>query len=319
MAHIVRSRLRLPLLASLMSAAVFPALAAQAASAELRPAVGRAYSFSIGTLQALVLWDGTIVQPNDGKSVFLGDSQAVGAILRAANLPSDRIKLNVELLLVRAGKRTLLFDTGAGTNLGPTTGRLPESLAAAGIDPASITDIFITHAHPDHVGGLLTPDGKPAFPNSTIHISAPEWAWLNAMGGEAAAKLEIRNYDALIEAMKPRVATFAPGATVIPELVQAIAVEGHTPGHSAYRILSGGASLVDIGDAAHHFILSVGHPGILNAFDNNRAEAIFTRKALLNQLADTKQRVYAGHFPFPGLGIIVHHGATFEWKPEMAR
>jgi len=204
----------------------------------------------------------------------------------------------------------MLFDTGVGSKGGENGGRLPASMAAAGVDPASVTDIFISHTHGDHVGGLLKADGALAFPNARVHMSAPEWAWLQdqAKQSETAA--------ALVKAIAPKVASFAPGAEILPGLVKAVEIRGHTPGHSGYRITSGDSSLLYAGDAMHHYVVSVREPDWPIQFDGDKPVAAASRRALLDQSAKTGQRLYLVHFPFPGLGTVKAEGNGFAWVPE---
>src|ERR1700736_6399764 len=112
-------------------------------------------------------------------------------------------------------------------------------MAAAGENPAIATDIFISHAHGDHVGGLVTPAGTLAFPNATIHMSVPEWTWLSGMSAENGKNVGISQVTALVAAIRTKVAPFEPGADLLPGIVKAVEIKGHTPGHSAYRIGSG--------------------------------------------------------------------------------
>ena len=124
------------------------------------------------------------------------------------------------------------------------------SLEAADVAPEDVTHIFISHSRFDHVGGLAK-DGALVFPNATIHMSAPEWEFMQANEQQAA----------IVSAISDRVETFEPGAELIPGLLTAVETQGHTPGHSSYRVTSGEESLLYIGDTMHHFVISVEHPG----------------------------------------------------------
>lgn len=264
------------------------------------------FRFRIGTLDAVALKDGDIDAANDGKTFGVGQPpEQVSALLAAADQPTDALHLSIQPLLVRDGARILLFDTGAADASFARAGRLPASLRAAGVEPAQVTDIFISHRHPDHAGGLLTRDGALAFPKATIHLSAPEWEALKRDGDAA-----------LVEAITPKVAAFEPGAAILPGVVTAIAVDGHTPGHSAYEIASGDERLLYIGDTAHHFVVSVQRPEWTVQYDENAPLAQTSRRALLQRAADEKLRVYAVHFPFPGLGRFDAKDDSFVWVPE---
>ena len=136
---------------------------------------GRAERLQIGNLEAYALEDGHLVVPNDGQLLGFGRPPSETAeVLAAAGLPRDTIRLDIQCLLVKAGDRVILFDTGAGNASFADGGRLPQSLALAGVQPVAVTDIFISHAHGDHVGGLVTKAGALAFPAATIHMSTPE-------------------------------------------------------------------------------------------------------------------------------------------------
>jgi len=159
---------------ALLLAACSSTLATQAGAPTATPQAARppsadVYRFSIGSLEAAALRDGSIELPNDAKEVGLGQTpQAVAALLSAAGLATDVIRLDIEPLLVRSGAQTWLFDTGAGDASFARGGGLPTSLRAAGVEASQVSDIFITHGHLDHVGGLLTPGGELAFPNAAI-------------------------------------------------------------------------------------------------------------------------------------------------------
>ena len=265
------------------------------------------FRFRIGTLDAVALKDGDIEAANDGKTFGVGQPTAdMAALLAAAGLPTDALRVSIQQLLVRNGPRILLFDTGAADASFAQAGRLPTSLRAAGVEPSQITDVFLSHRHQDHVGGLLTREGTLAFPNAAIHLSAAEWTALRSD----------RDAAALVAAITPKVATFQPGAAIVPGVVTAVAVDGHTPGHSAYQIESGDERLLYIGDSAHHYVVSVQRPEWTVQYDENAPLAQVSRRALLQRAADGNLRVYAVHFPFPGLGHVKAQDDSFVWVPE---
>jgi glyoxylase-like metal-dependent hydrolase (beta-lactamase superfamily II) len=276
-----------------------------------------ARTFAIGDFSAMALRDGTISLPNDNKVFGVGQKpEEVAAVLSAAGLPTDRLELSVQPLLVRTAERVMLFDTGAGGNMGPTAGKLAASMAAAGVAAATVTDIFISHSHGDHVGGLLNASGALAFPNATIHISAPEWAFLKGMTAAQAEGAGVGQHAKLIAAITPKIATFEPGADIIPEAVKAVDIKGHTPGHSGYMIRSKNKSVFYVGDTVHHFVVSTHKPEWTCGFDTDAATSQASRKAVLGAAAAKGQLLYAYHFPFPGLGKVKSQGAGFVWVPN---
>jgi glyoxylase-like metal-dependent hydrolase (beta-lactamase superfamily II) len=275
------------------------------------------HEFKVGELSAWAVRDGALEFPNDEKVFGLGKTpDEVNAVLTAANLPTDKLQLGLQPLVVKSGDKVLLFDTGAAGNFGPGNGLLTGSLAEAGIEPASVTDIFISHVHGDHVGGLVNAQGALAFPNATIHISKAEWKFLTTMKPDLAKMIGLGTRDALVATMKPKVDAFAPGADLVKGVVKAVDIKGHTPGHSAYRITSGQESLLYIGDAMHHSVISVQKPDWPMAFDADQKVGAASRVALVNELAKSGERVYAVHFPFPGIGKIEKQGDVAVWVAE---
>lgn len=271
-------------------------------------APGHATRLQIGDLEAYALEDGHLVVPNDGQLLGFGRPPSeIAEVLAAAGLPRDAIRLDIQCLLVKAGDRVILFDAGMGDSSVADTGRLSRSLALARVSPGAVTDIFISHAHSDHVGGLVTKAGALAFPAATIHMSAPEWAALQTNTDEDSQRF--------IAAVAPKVAPFAPGAQVLP-IVQAVATPGHTPGHSSYAIGPQGAQVFYLGDLAHHSVISVQRPAWSLQVDADRPAAEAMRRRTLAQLAAAGARVFAAHFPFPGVGHVALEGQVLVWRPE---
>ncbi|MGE0158630.1 MAG: MBL fold metallo-hydrolase [Dehalococcoidia bacterium] len=275
--------------------AAAPTLAAFRAGENVSP-------FTIGAFQAAALKDAAFAPANDNRTLAINVSKAeVDALLTANGLPTDALELSVQPLVVRTPDRVLLFDTGNGP-----AAMLSASMATAGVEAGAVTDIFISHSHGDHVGGLVDANGGLAFPNARVHISANEWEAMQAND----------QMDALVATISPRVETFAPGAELVPGAVRAVDIQGHTPGHSGYLITSGEASLLYMGDAMHHYVISVQRPDWTIAFDGNAPLAQESRKALLASAAASGQRIYAVHFPFPGLGRFENRGGTFVWVAD---
>lgn len=297
------------ILAAMGAAACSPAPARKdAAPAPAAAENADIHAFRIGQIEAVALKDGELpIAANDADMNPWSDAAGVAAVLAAAGQTDGVVHLSIQPLLVRDGERIVLIDTGAGGRMG-TEGRLQASLRAAGVEPAQVTDVLISHAHGDHVGGLVGADGRLAFPNATIRMSEPEWAFARAGAAEAGE-------GALLAAITPKVQTFASGAQLTPSIT-AVALSGHTPGHTGYEIISGVDRLLYIGDAMHSSLVSVQRPELANSWDTDGAAAIRTRQGLLERGASEPLRIYGVHFPFPGVGRFQRRDDGFVWAPE---
>lgn len=265
------------------------------------PVPAAATSFQIGTIAVTSLSDTQYVLPNDGKIFGVGaGAEAVAKVLSAANAPTEVISLPVDALLVHDGKRVVLIDSGLGPKL---KGSLIASLALVGVKPADVTDVLITHPHPDHIGGLIAADGRQAFPKAKIHFSAPDWKQLSTQADQAD----------LVKAIQAQVVSFEPGSRITSSITS-VALPGHTPGHVGYRIVSGNDSLLDVGDVAHSSIISLAEPDWGMGFDQDGDLAKSTRRHELGELTKSQQLIFAPHFPYPGIGTVEASGEGFKWK-----
>jgi glyoxylase-like metal-dependent hydrolase (beta-lactamase superfamily II) len=260
-------------------------------------------SFRLGALEVIALRDGGYVSPNDGGE-FGHDvgPQAVAKLLAAAGAPTGQVTLAVDALLLRAPGRIILIDTGMGPDV---PGALTGSLKLAGVAPDQVTDVLITHAHFDHVGGLIDAAGRSAFPKAVIWFNAREWAAMLAVPGP----------HRITPAIARQVRTFEPGHELLPGITP-IALYGHTAGHVGYQIVSQGRRLEDIGDLAHSAIVELAEPGWRGGIDEDPAAGAATRVAELKRLAATRTLIFAPHFPFPGVGWVVPAGDGYAWKPD---
>ena len=261
-----------------------------------------AVTFRVGRIQLTSLLDATDAIPNDGKVFGMSvGPQAVAQVLQHAGAPTGQIALSINVLLARSKNRIMLFDTG----LGPLAhGALQQRLVEVGVAPDAVTDVFITHAHPDHVGGLTTQQGRLAFAHARIHISEQEWASVRSLPSDKP----------LADLILPQVETFKPGADVTPE-VRSVDLPGHTPGHAGFELHSQGHRLVDVGDIVHSSIVSLAKPAWALGFDEDKTLGIKTRTSELKRLAQNQELMFAPHFPFPGVGQIETAGDGFAWQP----
>ena len=264
------------------------------------------YRFRIGDMEAMALREGAKHLPNDGKIFGVGQAPStIGAALTQAGLAADGIDISFQPLLVRDGDRLVLIDAGSGPTMGPLVGQMAGSLKLADVAPADITDIIISHSHPDHAAGLADAQGRSAFPNAVIRMSSAEWAFMQANPALAT----------VVRAITSQIVTYEAGATLAPG-ISAVPLAGHTPGHVGVRIESAGEALLYIGDVLHHPVISVSHPDWPMVFDDDPAAATVNRRMLMESAARDHTRLYAGHFPYPGLGRIEKRGEAYVWVAE---
>lgn len=275
--------------------------AARATPAAVRASPAKTYDFKVGSLRLTALNDGASTRPNDGR--VLAPVPRVTALLRASGLPTDAFALQFSALLVRTTGHVILIDTGLGAGGRPDAGGLMDALAAAGVVPASVTDVVISHPHFDHIGGLLTATRAPAFPNARIHISPADWA-----------KLKPESTPPMLAAIEPKLALIPASGAIAPG-VRAVPIRGHTPGHTGVEVSDGGQRLLYVGDSMHHYLLSVAGADLDMQFDGDGPTAKASRQALVARAAAERLLIYAPHFPFPGLGHIRRDGEGYAFEP----
>ena len=270
------------------------------------------HRFRLGDATAYVLSDGYMDVPVHPMLATEASPTAVAEVLAAHFQQSTQAQLPFNVLLVHLRNEWLLFDAGAGGFSAPTIGRLLPVMAAAGVKPEQISAIFISHAHPDHVGGLIdAKSGQLLFPQAKHFIHRREYDyWTGPSPDTSGLRLpkemvagSLKTAQNVLGAAKPKLEFIAPGDKLI-EGVELIDAPGHTPGHLAFAITSGNEQLLHIVDAAHHEVLMFAHLDWTMAGDSVPAQASTTRKALFDRAAADRARIFAAHFAYPALGYV---------------
>jgi glyoxylase-like metal-dependent hydrolase (beta-lactamase superfamily II) len=274
------------------------------------------YRFKIGSIEATVVSDGPLpIGP--ASRTFRGPSEAeLGKMFADHFLPTDNVVLDQNALVINAGDRLVLFDTGMSSVKRPNTqtGRLLTSLKQAGIDPADIDAVVLTHPHIDHSGGMVADDGSRNFPNAQVYLTEVDFDfWMDDRRLGTSAESSARTARKNLPPYRDRIVFIKDGQEILPG-VQAMQTPGHTVGHTVYMITSGGKTICNIGDVAHHVILFE-HPRVEVAFDTDSKQGAESRVKLFDMLAAQRIPLLVFHMPWPGLGQLAKRGDGFRYVP----
>lgn len=296
------------------AAAMFAATpSASAATQRQGPMRGGVRRFTLGAFEVTTLHDGYVTAgaPNE----IFGENQpqeVVAALAQENFLPADRLVNNFTPTLVNTGAELILFDTGNGPGRRPTAANTLARLTEAGVAPAQIDVVVITHMHGDHIGGMVDEAGAPTYPNARYVTGAAENNfWTGGSAPEGGATLVASNVAPFAERT-----TFINPGDAVASGVEAVDAAGHTPGMLVYHVESEGQRVMLIADLCNHFVLSMQRPDWHVRFDMDKEGAAAARKRILGMIAADRIPFIGYHMPPPAIGYAEALGEGFRFVPE---
>lgn len=279
------------------------------------------YRFRVGGFTVTTVYDGATPRQNPARSGMVANQppEAVEQALREALLPLDRLDNPFTITFLDTGRHLIAFDTGTGGGqLSPTSGLLEHNLEAAGIDPARVSLVAVSHFHADHITGLTTPENAMVFPNAEVAVPAAEWAfWADESNSGKVPENQRGTFANVRRRFGPyqaRLRRFDWDQEVAPG-VRAVAAPGHTPGHTAFHVADGAEQLFVMADTSSRPELFLRHPGWHSGFDIDGPMASESRRRLFGRVAAERARITAYHFPFPANGYVAPRGDGFRFVP----
>jgi glyoxylase-like metal-dependent hydrolase (beta-lactamase superfamily II) len=273
------------------------------------------YRFKLGTVSVIALSDGTLAL--DAAQELSKPAEAAQLLARDhVNLPVD---VSVNAFLILLDKRVILVDAGGGEILGPSLNKLTASLRAVGVEPTQITDILITHIHPDHTGGLSI-GGHKVFDNAVIHVNKKELDfWTDTTAAEKAQEPTKTFFKSVEQTVGPylasgQVKTFEGEAQLFPG-IRTLPAYGHTPGQSYYVLEDSGEKLEFWGDTVHVEEVQFDDPSVTITFDEDQKQAGAQRMKAFSDAAKNGYLVAMPHISFPGIGRVRQDRDHFTWIP----
>jgi glyoxylase-like metal-dependent hydrolase (beta-lactamase superfamily II) len=275
------------------------------------------YAITIGDAQITALSDGSV--PQDLHALLHGTTNDNTDALLNDGYLSNPIELSLNAFLLRIDGRIVLIDTGAGQLFGPGYGgKLLASLSAAGVTPAQVTDILLTHLHDDHMGGLVW-DGKIVFPNAVVHVGKPDLDFFLDRSNSAKAHYDMKYFDEAFATIKVyvdagKVQSFQGPSEIMPGVTATIH-PGHTPGSAFYTVESKGQKIIFVGDIVHVAAVQFPQPAITIDYDVDQNSAANRRQQEFAIFARDRTLIAVPHLPYPGIGHVRQVGSGYEWVP----
>lgn len=282
------------------------------------------YRFKLGEFEITLVNDGAAQRPLAEGFVRNAPLAQVQQALASAFQPTETLTIPFTVAVINTGARLVMIDSGNGEMGSPGTGRFRANFQAAGYAPEQVDTIILSHFHGDHINGIRARDGQAVFPNAELMVPEAEWAfWMDDGRMSEAPEAAQPAFQAVRRVFGPVAQAVTPyaGEKELVTGITALPAHGHTPGHTAFVVVSGNERLLIWSDTTNKPELFVRNPGWHAMFDMDPVQAEATRRRMLDLAASERLRVAGYHFPFPATGFIAREGDRYAfipafWQPQ---
>jgi glyoxylase-like metal-dependent hydrolase (beta-lactamase superfamily II) len=293
------------------------------AQAQPMPDPGKGFhKYKVGSVEVTALYDGIWKKPHDPAFIKNASVEDTKAALANAGMTTDYVPIPLTVVVLKVGDKFIMVDSGSGVGQWqPTATSLPDNMKAAGIDPAKISTILISHFHPDHIFGLMEKGtNAPVYPNAELVVNATEYKWWTEPGRVEKLPEGRKPLGTRIQAAFPTWKNFklVEGEQEVAPGIRLVNAPGHTPGHSAFLVSSGNQQLMISNDTAYVPALLGPHPEWQGAYDQDGPLAVESRRRLIDRVIAEKMAICGAHFPFPGAGSFAKDGTGYAFTPVNA-